>query len=635
VTISEGITTASNYSYFQEKSKTGFVGLSNQGATCYLNSLLQTLYMTPEFKTALYNWLYSAEDGDSAACIPYQLQKLFGLLQSGLSAVQETKNLTLSFGWEATDAFRQHDVQELLRKLFEAMEITFKHGNLQDTKATPVNTLYEGTLKDYIKCTEQPNHERVRFDPFMDILLSIRNVNSLEEALDLYTEAEILDGENQWFCERCDKKVRADKGLRLNTAPLFLTLQLKRFDFDYQTWQRVKLNNRVTFPMEIDIKKWLTEDSPNQNHSQFELFSVLIHQGGAQGGHYYAMIKDIKTGKWFKFNDASVMEIEAKDVEAMYGEAAGVGVDEKGQNKIVRNKLFSSNAYLLLYRRKGEPLPEEKPFPDYIQKMIHEENENFNKAKEEFIQRRDNLPLDVYFKDTVIKLHIDKNKTLKDATLQAFTIAGLTGSQYTLDCVRLRKYNPETGTLGKVWSTDEEKTQKTLDQLGVLKTSILKLEIREPNENFLHDSGEFKLSIIKAVENKFEPPVHIVVPSREATVADLRNLLETLTGWPLDKIRLIKVNAEAVCMILTKEDDEKQLQKDLGYVDGNSIHIEKFENDSDPSVIIQLFEEASNSIQIYVNKLNEREYTEEISTNKKKKLSELRHQIATHLNIAP
>lgn len=30
-----------------------FVGLSNQGATCYMNSLLQTLYMTPEVR-ALY-----------------------------------------------------------------------------------------------------------------------------------------------------------------------------------------------------------------------------------------------------------------------------------------------------------------------------------------------------------------------------------------------------------------------------------------------------------------------------------------------------------------------------------------------------------------------------------------------------
>ena len=38
-------------------------GLQNQGATCYLNSLIQTLYMTPEFRSILYSWDYKeAED---------------------------------------------------------------------------------------------------------------------------------------------------------------------------------------------------------------------------------------------------------------------------------------------------------------------------------------------------------------------------------------------------------------------------------------------------------------------------------------------------------------------------------------------------------------------------------------------
>jgi len=32
----------------------GHVGLVNQAMTCYLNSLLQTLYMTPEFRNAVY-----------------------------------------------------------------------------------------------------------------------------------------------------------------------------------------------------------------------------------------------------------------------------------------------------------------------------------------------------------------------------------------------------------------------------------------------------------------------------------------------------------------------------------------------------------------------------------------------------
>ena len=50
--------------------------------TCYLNSLLQALYMTPEFRNALYKWEYKSLDKDSEAkSIPYQLQNLFLNLQ--------------------------------------------------------------------------------------------------------------------------------------------------------------------------------------------------------------------------------------------------------------------------------------------------------------------------------------------------------------------------------------------------------------------------------------------------------------------------------------------------------------------------------------------------------------------------
>lgn len=56
-----------------------YVGLVNQAMTCYLNSLLQALYMTPEFRNALYNWEF--DGNDPAKSIPYQLQKLFLNLQ--------------------------------------------------------------------------------------------------------------------------------------------------------------------------------------------------------------------------------------------------------------------------------------------------------------------------------------------------------------------------------------------------------------------------------------------------------------------------------------------------------------------------------------------------------------------------
>lgn len=61
---------------------TGYVGLVNQAMTCYLNSLLQALYMTPEFRNALYNWEYiDRSEKDETSSIPFQLQKLFLNLQ--------------------------------------------------------------------------------------------------------------------------------------------------------------------------------------------------------------------------------------------------------------------------------------------------------------------------------------------------------------------------------------------------------------------------------------------------------------------------------------------------------------------------------------------------------------------------
>lgn len=45
---------SASYFSYEDESNTGFVGLINQAMTCYLNSLLQTLYMTPEFRNAIY-----------------------------------------------------------------------------------------------------------------------------------------------------------------------------------------------------------------------------------------------------------------------------------------------------------------------------------------------------------------------------------------------------------------------------------------------------------------------------------------------------------------------------------------------------------------------------------------------------
>lgn len=47
-------------------------------------------------------------------------------------------------------AWQQHDVQELCRVMFDALEQKFKNTEQADL----ISRLYEGKLKDYVKCLE-------------------------------------------------------------------------------------------------------------------------------------------------------------------------------------------------------------------------------------------------------------------------------------------------------------------------------------------------------------------------------------------------------------------------------------------------------------------------------------------------
>ena len=243
-----------------------FTGLFNDGATCYMNSLLQCLFMTPEFRKKIYEWNYDRLiHGPKESCIPYQLQVLFARLQVSKKSSIYTKLLTKSFGWNDIESNWQHDIQEFCRVLFDAIERSLKFTDSEDL----IRSLYEGYFTDYVKCLNC-GYESKRSDSFLDLSLTVRNDfeqirnSSIEQAFESYIRPELLSGSNKYICSSCNIKTDAKKGLKIEKFPYILVTQIMRFTFDYQTFQRIKINDRVSFPLILNCNSYLGEFSEKE-----------------------------------------------------------------------------------------------------------------------------------------------------------------------------------------------------------------------------------------------------------------------------------------------------------------------------------------------------------------------------------
>lgn len=72
----------------------------------------------------------------------------------------------------------------------------------------------------------------LREESFLVVNVSVNHAN-LTESLEEYVKKELLDGDNKYLCEQCNKRVRIEKRSCIKSLPQFLTIQLKRFEYDW------------------------------------------------------------------------------------------------------------------------------------------------------------------------------------------------------------------------------------------------------------------------------------------------------------------------------------------------------------------------------------------------------------------
>lgn len=336
-----------NWWNWDSKRETGYVGLKNQGATCYMNSLLQTLTHLPYFRKAVYH-MHTTDGEDPESSIPLALQRIFYKLQHSDSSVS-TKELTKSFGWDTYDTFMQHDVQELNRVLVEKLEEKMKGTSVEGT----MEHLFRGKFTNYVSCINVDD-KSLRDEEYYDLQMPVKGCKDLYASLDEYVKEELLDGDNQYHSDTYGKQ-DAKKGVRFKSLPPVLELHLRRFEYDFTTDSMAKINERFEFPTVLDMdregRKYFTDEADPSVKNLYKLHSVLVHSGGPNGGHYYAFIRPLGVEQWYRFDDERVTKVKEKEaVEHQFG-----GLEHQqhpGHTPQWKYPKISS-AYMLVYVRES------------------------------------------------------------------------------------------------------------------------------------------------------------------------------------------------------------------------------------------------------------------------------------------
>lgn len=97
---------------YDSKKETGYVGLKNQGATCYMNSLLQSLFCTNAFRRAVYQ--IPTENDVPTESLPLALQRVFYHLQTSDQPVGESRRDHDILGLANVSAFRYERIDQVV-----------------------------------------------------------------------------------------------------------------------------------------------------------------------------------------------------------------------------------------------------------------------------------------------------------------------------------------------------------------------------------------------------------------------------------------------------------------------------------------------------------------------------------------
>lgn len=321
----------------KKKIYAGNKGLANLGNTCYMNSVLQCLSHLLTFHPL--NEKFQAEcivcDDSTMMKAWYEFQRkmwnnnaVIAIAPKGL--LHTFQKLCRKSGY-IFDNFRQNDAYEFLTIFFDLLHQGIKrkatfYQSSEETNGVSLKAfdtwkrfyeddfsyIIENFSSQSILVTACPHCEyyTTNHDPFQVISLEIpKDASTIRDCLKNYTKKIKLNRSNEWTCDQCKIKSRADQRTMLWKTPDILIISLKRYDSQLR-----KNNNPILVDDVLDIEKYTINYASGQRPStRYSLQGMCVQSGSLGGGHYYANCKNHLDGKWRRYNDTNVNEISPEE----------------------------------------------------------------------------------------------------------------------------------------------------------------------------------------------------------------------------------------------------------------------------------------------------------------------------------